>query len=417
MFNLSRRHLLALGAGGLLYPRRARASAGTDRKFLFVFCPGGWDPTAVFAPVFNAGIDHFEGDSLESFGDLRLVGNPNRPSVSAFFSRWASQTCVVNGFQVPSVAHDVATRWTLTGASVDGLEDWASIVAGNSVAERVLPNVHVSGPIFPGRYGDASVRVGLNGQFSRLLDGSVLLQNTVPVPPVSVSREAREEAWVRARMARWGERAPAGQPSRLAAAEQLALERTASLTDVSDTFAVADSTLYGTASVIVRALSLGTSRSGVVAYGSGNNGDWDTHSGNDLQIELFGQVFSALDQLLQDMDSLPGESAPTLLEETTVVVLSEMGRTPLRNAASGKDHWTWTSMMFIGSGVAGGRSIGGWTDAMIGQNVDLATGEVDANGQRMLPAHIGATVLALADIDPAEFIDPAVGTVIEGVLA
>jgi hypothetical protein len=35
----------------------------------------------------------------------------------------------------------------------------------------------------------------------------------------------------------------------------------------------------------------------------------------------------------------------------------------------------------------------------------------------MVPAHLGATLLALADVDPEPFIDPAVGSVIEGVLA
>ncbi len=417
MLSLSRRNLLALGTAGLLYPRRARASAASDRKFLFVFCPGGWDPTAVFAPVFNAGIDHFNGDDIETFGELALVGNSGRPAVSSFFGRWASHTCLINGLQVPSVAHDVATRWTLTGASVDGLEDWSSIIAGSSVVERVLPNVHVSGPIFPGRFGDASVRVGLNGQFASLLDGTVLQASAAEVPAVSAAREVHEEAWIRARVARWGEKAAAGMPQRIAAAEQLALERAASLVDVSDSFAVEDGTLYGTASVIVRALALGTSRTGVVALGTGNNGDWDTHSGNDLQQALFEDLFGGLDLLMADLDALPGETTATLLEETTVVVLSEMGRTPLRNAAGGKDHWTWTSAMFMGSGVAGGRSVGGWTDTLIGQNVDLATGAVSGSGQRLVPSHLGATLLALADIDPEEFIDPAVGTVIEAVLA
>jgi hypothetical protein len=417
MLTLSRRHLLATGALGLLYPRRARASAGADRKFLFVFCPGGWDTTGVFAPVFNDGIDHFEGDVVETFGDIRIVANPRRPSVSGFFSRWGSLTCLVNGMQVPSVAHDVATRWTLTGASVEGLEDWASIVAGNGVTPRILPNVHVSGPIFPGRYGDTSVRVGLNGQFAGLLDGQLLGKSTIRAPEVSAAREAREEAFIRARLGRWAEGQREGTAARLAAAEELALERAASLVDVSDAFAVDEANIYGAASVIVRALSLGTSRTGVVGFGMGNNGDWDTHSGNDVQSSLFEELFGALDRIVYDLSMLPGEMAPTLLDETTVVVLSEMGRTPLRNGAAGKDHWTWTSAVLIGSGIAGGRSVGGWSDTLIGRNVDLATGAVDDAGQRMVPAHLGATLLALADVDPEPFIDPAVGSVIEGVLA
>jgi uncharacterized protein (DUF1501 family) len=53
----SRRRLLqSAGLAGLfgLMPRLARAIEGGKRRFLFVFCPGGWDPAVVFAPVFGS---------------------------------------------------------------------------------------------------------------------------------------------------------------------------------------------------------------------------------------------------------------------------------------------------------------------------------------------------------------------------
>ena len=88
----------------------------------------------------------------------------------------------------------------------------------------------------------------------------------------------------------------------------------------------------------VRALATGLSRTGVVAYGMGANGLWDTHAGNDLQGTLFENLFAVLGKIVADLDAAPGTWAPTLLGETTIVVLSEMGRTPELNAAGGTAH-------------------------------------------------------------------------------
>ncbi|MSQ01889.1 MAG: DUF1501 domain-containing protein [Myxococcales bacterium] len=403
MSTLSRRALVRLGlaAGGLFLPRRGLAAGTNERKFLFLFCPGGWDVCDVFAPVFNEAIDHQPGDEAADVGAFRITDGAARPSVRDFFTTWGGRTCLINGLQVPSVAHDVCTRWTMTGDANDAADDWASIIAGNTSCDRILPNVHLSGPIFPRRYISASVRVGLASQLAKLVDASALQRSDVPLTLLTPERDVVEEAFVSARLDRWARGQAAGQPTRVAAAERLALDRAAQLKYVADDIAVSNADLYSVASVAVRALSSGLARTGILAYGQGGNGLWDTHSGNSLQEGLFEELFTTLNRVLADLDTLPGEWAPTLLEETTVVVLSEMGRTPKRNAAGGKDHWTWTSAMLIGSGIAGGQTIGAWNEDLTG--VPLA-------GKTILPGHIGATLLALADVDPGEFVDPGLGT-------
>ena len=48
-----------------------------------------------------------------------------------------------------------------------------------------------------------------------------------------------------------------------------------------------------------------------------------------------------------------------LLDETLVVVMSEMGRTPKVNANGGRDHWTYCySVMLAGAGIRGGTVYG-----------------------------------------------------------
>ncbi len=415
----SRRRLLTaagLGALGLAWPRRLRADGDAERKFLFVFCPGGWDVCSAFAPIFNDTTDHHAGDVAAEVGGFQITDGAARPSVRGFFERWGSSTCLINGVQIPSVAHDVCTRLTMTGVANDGLDDWASIVAGTSTADRILPNVHLSGPIYPHKHVGASVRVGMAGQLARLVKGDALIRSDVSVPPVSFERDALEEAWVRTRVDRWAATAGRGEPARLALAEQLAGERAARLQTQAEALEGAAIDLYNTIGYAVRSLAAGLARSGIVAYGQGANGLWDTHSGNGQQEGLFETLFDALSRTLDDLASQPGELAPTLLDETTVVVLSEMGRTPQLNAAEGKDHWTWTSALLIGAGVAGGRTVGAWTEGITGEPVDLASGEAHASGVTLGPGHLGATLLRLAGLDPAEHLDPSLGTPIVGAL-
>ena len=280
---LSRRGLFALGSAGLLLPRQLFAAKAGERKFLFVFNPGGWDPLLVFAPVFNDNMDHLAGDEATKIGDFNLVDGPNRPSVRTFFESWWSKTCLINGLMIPSVAHDVCTRLTMTADSRGAQDDWVSIIAGNG-QDRLMPNVHVSGPLYPLRYADASVRVGLAGQLPALVTGDALVNQTTPPTIPSASVEALEEAWIRRRVDTWTAAARPGMAARIGGKEQLALERASQLPEVADALTVTETgDFYAAASVAVRALSAGLCRTGIVGFGVGGNGQWDTHAGNTLQ--------------------------------------------------------------------------------------------------------------------------------------
>lgn len=78
---------------------------------------------------------------------------------------------------------------------------------------------------------------------------------------------------------------------------------------------------------------------------------WDTHKKNfsilkENKLPGLDQTFSAL---MQDLDQTG------LLDETLVVVMSEMGRTPRINPAAGRDHWTFCySALLAGAGIRGG---------------------------------------------------------------
>ncbi|MBI3410130.1 MAG: DUF1501 domain-containing protein [Planctomycetes bacterium] len=103
---------------------------------------------------------------------------------------------------------------------------------------------------------------------------------------------------------------------------------------------------------------------------------WDTHTRNfailrDVNLPEFDRTYTAL---LEDLQ-LRG-----LLDDTLVVVMSEMGRTPRINGNAGRDHWTFCyGMWFAGAGIRGG-TVYGSSDAQAAYVRDLpvSTGDVCA---------------------------------------
>jgi hypothetical protein len=103
---------------------------------------------------------------------------------------------------------------------------------------------------------------------------------------------------------------------------------------------------------------------------------WDTHTKNfsilrENKLPHFDQTFTAL---LEDLER------HGLLDETLVVVMSEMGRTPKVNGSGGRDHWTYCySVVFAGAGVRGG-SVYGASDAQAAYVMDnpVSTGDLCA---------------------------------------
>jgi uncharacterized protein (DUF1501 family) len=134
---------------------------------------------------------------------------------------------------------------------------------------------------------------------------------------------------------------------------------------------------------------------------SNDNNAWDSHTSNNaLQSPLYETLFRELDRLLTELSTWPGTQGGTLLDETVVVVLSEMGRTPFLNGTGGKDHWPYTSAMVIGAGVAGGQAVGAYDDNLQGLAIDLQSGELDPDGVVPGCDVFGATLLALGGLDP-----------------
>jgi hypothetical protein len=92
----------------------------------------------------------------------------------------------------------------------------------------------------------------------------------------------------------------------------------------------------------------------ITVYSAGNR-DWDTHGDNFtlLKNSLLPPTDRAVSTLLEDLQNRG------LLDETLVLWMGDMGRTPRINNGAGRDHWSFCySILMAGAGVRGGQVFG-----------------------------------------------------------
>lgn len=410
---ISRRSLLKLagaGGAGLLLPQQARAST-PERRFLFVLARGGWDTTCVFTPALdNANIDSEPDATLAETGGIPFVDHESRPSVRAFFETWAPSAAIVNGMEVRSVTHDRCKRILMTGSAASGHDDWPSVIAAHSGENLLLPHLVVAGPAYTAQYTDRVVRVGSNGQLRTLLDGYALEQSGISLDGYSAAMDSAVDARVRERATNWAANAGRGRAALVGEGYTAALETLSQMDGIAEQVSLSPTDagcardLAADAAAAFDCFSLGLSRCALITDDGWCSNTWDTHSGNEMQATHYELLFNYLSLLMADLDSRTSVSGGRLIDEVTVVVVSEMGRHPQVNNTGGKDHWTYTSAMLLGSGIRGGQVIGKMNDDFQGEAVDLSSGQVSTTGVGLLPSHLGATLLALADINPDEMI-------------
>jgi len=409
-FTLDRRSLLkhlgvALGGGAALgtlglTSRVARAEvAASDLKFLFVFNNGGWDPTTVFAPLFGLPTIDLEPDAQPmEIGGLTLVDSAARPSVRGFFERWHDRTAVINGVSVRSLAHDICQMVALTGDSTGLDPDWATLLADARRTDFTLPHLVLGGPSFSGDRGAAVARAGFSGQLDGLLSGDLWAGSDQEVRLPSPAAERVLDNWMRRRSGARAASATSPKEMVLTADFDEALGRAQDLKGASH-----DVSFGGAGNIVTQgataidALSRGLARSVSLS----DPVSWDTHANNTQQSQLFEGLFARLTMLMNMLEATPGERCPTLADETVVVVMSEMGRTPKLNASQGKDHWPYTSFLVVGPGVRGSRAYGGYDPLYNGLLVDPTSGDADEGGVVITAENVGATLLELAGVDSA----------------
>jgi hypothetical protein len=143
--------------------------------------------------------------------------------------------------------------------------------------------------------------------------------------------------------------------------------------------------LFGQATLLARRLVESGVRFVTVHYECVDGYSWDSHlHSHDVRDHLLPTFDQALSALLTDLDDRG------LLDETLVLALGEMGRTPLGNPEGGRGHWsTLFPAVLAGGGIARGGLYG--------------TSDKDAAyalERRTSPEDLAATIYTALGIDP-----------------
>lgn len=408
---LTRRTLLASTAALLASPA---SLAATDRRLIVLLASGGWDVTYAFDPKLGRpGVDGPEldedpddPDDREAVATLHgipvVVNDRKRPAVRRFFEQHGHRTVVANGIYMASLSHEAALVRILTGTGDESRPDVLALAGDRWGKGLPLDYVDLSGHA---SFGDLAVRGGRLGksrQLRGLVDPSARFRAPAGAgfdyPTTEVSRADLSA------LDRFVTNRAAMVPSQFGSVDALleSRERASRLRERAGPVLAGLSWGEQTnlASDAVAAVDL-LQRNVCRAVLLDSRQHWDTHDGNHQQHHSFQQTFHALTGLVQRLENRG------MIESTLVVVLSEMTRTPVRNAHQGKDHWPHTSALLIGGGLQGGRVIGGTDDGLHARSVDLDTGELDPSGTVPRYDHLLAGILEHMDVDPRAHIPNA----------
>ena len=144
--------------------------------------------------------------------------------------------------------------------------------------------------------------------------------------------------------------------------------------------------LWGSSLLIARRLVEAGSRFVTVHWEAKNGNHWDMHGNTFKMLRVhLPQLDLMIEGLILDLE------ARGLLDQTLVVVMGEMGRTPKINKNSGRDHWPQCGFsLLFGGGTRRGMVLGA-TDHQAGYPVDRPVSAGD----------LAATIYQLIGINPA----------------
>ncbi len=415
----TRRRLLASLAAGLgVFPfahgpiAQALAASGERKRLLVVMVEGGWDVTYCMDP--KLGLDTVDGpennedpddpediEVLETIHNIPLMLNDRkRPAVRRFFEAYGDRVAVVNGIWVGAIAHATARIRMLNGTALESDPSFAAIAGAVHGVDLPLGSIDLSGGSYVGNLAASAGQLGLQAQLKALLDESSefppiagwegrpgfrldatdrdLLFDHLNARVDAVKATVRDEANTRffADRTEAMHRAHRFRNEGAEAVSQLTLGITPSFRDQ--------------LGLAVQLLS--TDLCSAVTVDSGNH--WDSHRDMKLQHSYYNDLFAGLRTLGELLD------ANQLWDNTLVVVMSEMTRTPTFNANGGKDHWPHTSAMLFGRGVQGATVYGKTDDRVESQPIDPLTGMADPRGRLNKYDNFAAGILASLDVDP-----------------
>lgn len=400
---LKRCGLAGLGFAAPVYSQAVLGSTGTNAEtegypgpyYVVYNASGGWDTTYLMDPKGVDGINR-----LYQQGEILTVGNHRIAPIAKhiekgmsnedFFAKYGSELCVFNGLDLSVNNHTPCARYMATG-KLDSLAypTFPALVAACYGAEAPLAfltfgNYSATGNLVP------MSRVPYLQSLRLLAQADSVEGGTHPY----------QDAFVSDRI----ERALEGQfEARVSDARLPRVERSQSMLYAAQTNSKA---LRRVVPFLPKEpakerlaqqndIALAAFKAGVCVSANLSIGQFDSHNNNDAdQMKLIPEFLAGIDDLLCKAEALE------IRDKLVVIIQSEMGRTPNYNNGNGKDHWSISSIMFLGPGIGGNRLLGATDEKQQLVPIDPQTLKLDpVGGIRVRPEHIHQSLREFASIE------------------
>ncbi len=380
--------ILAAAAGG----RIARADAGSPRprrpRYFVQLVPfGGLDPILTTDPKKKGELDAdidlpYAARDIVTSGDLQL--GPHFASLA----RWSSRMTVLNSVFVGTANHPAGGKQiSRLRMGVNDAMPMAIEIIGSHRDGQALPCIAlamqplviqgISAPHSVDPTVFAAVDTASPDDLRLLAD--VTRRQAKGLGPAGATRDNVESC--------------ATFFERLATTPRFARDKTWSSLASKDTDAALAYDLQRTVWLLENDLTCGV----LLAMG-----DWDTHTSNlSRQLKSSSSYLPAIGDFLTALDAKSCRHGGSLLDNTVVVIGSELGRHPILNKQAGKDHFPEMPMMFVGAVEGRGHAFGRSGRRMQSLPISKKSGR-DEGGKRGIPTlnDVGATVLRLFGVNP-----------------
>jgi hypothetical protein len=367
-----------------------------------IHASGGWDPTLLCDPkgretaADDDPVNRYATGDIGSVGDIRyapLAGHRE------FFERFASQLLVVNGIDAGTNSHDTGTRHIWSGgmdAEMPSIGALAAAAAPTRPALAFLSN----GGYDVTRDLVASTRLPDVGAIAEISYPHRLDPNS---PTSTLFTDAGLDRIAQARQERLQRQHEAETLPRQIQAMELLMASRMGDNELSELLAWLPATLDNSNNPLIRQAQVAVAafRAGLSISANLVIGGFDTHGNHDQNHE------PAMQRVVAGITALMNEAERQGIADRLVVAVgSDFARTPWYNETNGKDHWSVTSMMFMGPGIRGGRVIGATDARQSPLTIDPSTLAVSEAGIRITPGHVHHSLRELLGFGENPVVEP-----------
>ena len=409
-----------------LIPTESMAAEYKGPLWVFVQASGGWDPTSFCDPkgYLESELDSNDNptDSAmnKSYAKADIVKNskgvPYAPvsasdgvadyAFSEFFENNADELLVINGIDTQTNGHASGQRYMMSGRLSEGYPALSALIAGINMPASPLAFVTAGGyDMTDGVVAGTRVsNIGAINELAYVNKQSTASNNNKPVPyEVGDSITYKSPSvFDRIKKARSERTTRLISKQKLESVETLAkqynLAHTGSnelvklvqyLPDDLDTHEYRNNKVFSQGR-----FAMAGYRAGLTASVNITTGGFDTHGSHDANH------LPSLARLLKGVELLKEEAVMQGIADRVIFVIgSEFGRTPGYNSGNGKDHWSVSSLMFMGPGIRGGRVVGSSNSRHNAEKINPKTLKKDINGIKMTYAHVNKAMRKLAGIE------------------